>query len=289
MQLLLVEIDVTAQCDFNDVLSSTSDQEFAPLHSFAWHRGRETAGQRELAFRPFSPIPETTSTSTSTMPSSPSAPHRTKNITTAQRQRIIAGRLQLTSDGILAKGADRAVAAANGIHPSTVSRLWSRAKEETKLMGQYVAMSRMNLTGRRIVDRSEELERLRGVPVASRSTVRSAASAFGVPPTTLHRRIKAWQLRNVTSVVKPLLTEANRQARLQFCVCHVYAATLLFSDMLNMVYIDEKIFYVTQPTRQYLLLPGEVAPTRRVNSKRYITRVMVLAAVARPRFNATAF
>ncbi|GMF46714.1 unnamed protein product [Phytophthora fragariaefolia] len=81
LQLLLVEIDATALCDFNDVLSSTSDQELAPVHSFSWHTGRETAGQSELGFRPFSmsPIPEPTSTST--MPSSPSAPRRTKKIT----------------------------------------------------------------------------------------------------------------------------------------------------------------------------------------------------------------
>ncbi|GMF34460.1 unnamed protein product [Phytophthora fragariaefolia] len=83
MQLLMVKIDATALCDFNDVLSSTSDQELAPVHSFAWHTGREATGQSELGFRPFSMslIPEPTSTSTSTMPSFPSAPRRTKNIT----------------------------------------------------------------------------------------------------------------------------------------------------------------------------------------------------------------
>ncbi|GMF55195.1 unnamed protein product [Phytophthora fragariaefolia] len=130
MQLLLLEIDAIALFDFNDVLSSTSDQELAPVHSCAWHTDRKAAGQSELRFRPFSisPIPEPTSNST--MP-------RTKNSTTAQRQRIIAGILQLASDGVLAKGAHRAVAAANGIHPSTVSRLWSRAKAEAELTGLY--------------------------------------------------------------------------------------------------------------------------------------------------------
>ncbi|KAG3005744.1 hypothetical protein PC123_g5889 [Phytophthora cactorum] len=44
--------------------------------------------------------------------------------------------------------------------------------------------------------------------------------------------------------------------------------------MYDIVYVDEKLFY---------LLPGEPEPERSVRSKRYITKVMMLAAVARPR------
>jgi hypothetical protein len=39
--------------------------------------------------------------------------------------------------------------------------------------------------------------------------------------------------------------------------------------MLNTVHMDEKIFHVTEATRRFLLLPGEVPPTRRVKSRRF--------------------
>ncbi|KAE9033316.1 hypothetical protein PR003_g8949 [Phytophthora rubi] len=55
--------------------------------------------------------------------------------------------------------------------------------------------------------------------------------------------------------------------------------------MLDVVHVDEKLIYITQPTRRFLLLPDEVAPVRRLRSRRYITRVMFLAAVARPRYD----
>ncbi|KAG2764458.1 hypothetical protein PC129_g18870 [Phytophthora cactorum] len=60
---------------------------------------------------------------------------------------------------------------------------------------------------------------------------------------------------------------------------------MLFDDMLNAVHVDEKIFYVTEPKRRFLLLPDEHAPTRKMCRKRFITRVMFLAAVGRPRYD----
>ncbi|KAG3107383.1 hypothetical protein PI124_g13316 [Phytophthora idaei] len=49
-------------------------------------------------------------------------------------------------------------------------------------------------------------------------------------------------------------------------------------------HVDEKLFYMTQVRRSFYLLPGEPEPKRSVRSKRYITKVMMLAAVARPRW-----
>ncbi|KAG3183880.1 hypothetical protein PC128_g13959 [Phytophthora cactorum] len=102
---------------------------------------------------------------------------------------------------------------------------------------------------------------------------------------TLFRKMKRGSLRSHTSHVKPLLNEANKTARLQFFLSRINKDTMLFDDMLNAVHVDEKNFYVTEPKRRFLLLPDEPAPTPKVRSKRFITRVMFLAAVGRPRYD----
>ncbi|KAJ0493572.1 hypothetical protein HanRHA438_Chr12g0556251 [Helianthus annuus] len=58
-----------------------------------------------------------------------------------------------------------------------------------------------------------------------------------------------------------------------------------FYDMFNVVHIDEKWFYLSKPSKRYYLLPGEDEPLRTCKSKKFITKVMFLAAVARPRFD----
>ncbi|KAG3140697.1 hypothetical protein PI126_g15867 [Phytophthora idaei] len=69
------------------------------------------------------------------------------------------------------------------------------------------------------------------------------------------------------------------------CKQHVDRSGMFFSGMYNTVHLDEKIFYITQPRRRFLLLPDEPAPTRCVKSRRFVTHVMMLAAVSRPRYD----
>ncbi|POM71522.1 Transposase [Phytophthora palmivora] len=58
---------------------------------------------------------------------------------------------------------------------------------------------------------------------------------------------------------------------------------MLFDSIVDTVYVDEKLFYITQPTRRFFLLPDEATPVRRLRSKQYITKVMFLYAVGRIR------
>ena len=60
---------------------------------------------------------------------------------------------------------------------------------------------------------------------------------------------------------------------------------LKFHDMFDYVVIDEKWFYLTKDAEHYYLAPDEDDPYRTCQSKRFITKVMFLTAVARPRFN----
>ncbi|XP_074266707.1 uncharacterized protein LOC141589988 [Silene latifolia] len=48
--------------------------------------------------------------------------------------------------------------------------------------------------------------------------------------------------------------------------------------------MDEKWFYLTQPSRRFYLSKGEKKPYRSVQSKKFIGKVMFMCAVARPRY-----
>ncbi|CAN0068137.1 unnamed protein product, partial [Pylaiella littoralis] len=52
-------------------------------------------------------------------------------------------------------------------------------------------------------------------------------------------------------------------------------------------HIDEKWFYIWQNGQKYYLYTDEEVPTRKVQHKSHITKVMFLAAVARPRFDSS--
>ena len=56
--------------------------------------------------------------------------------------------------------------------------------------------------------------------------------------------------------------------------------------MYNIVHIDEKWFNLSKTTESYHLLANEKEPLRICKSKNFITKVMFLAAIARPRFDA---
>ncbi|XP_071687835.1 uncharacterized protein [Rutidosis leptorrhynchoides] len=59
----------------------------------------------------------------------------------------------------------------------------------------------------------------------------------------------------------------------------------VFRDMFNVVHIDEKWFYLSRSSKRYYLVPGENEPLRACKSKKFITKVIFLAAVARPRYD----
>ncbi|GMF41447.1 unnamed protein product [Phytophthora fragariaefolia] len=141
----------------------------------------------------------------------------------------------------------------------------------------------MDSTGRPRADRSRHLERLRAVDPINRDTGRAAAQACFPPPTTLYRELRSGNLRVETSVAKPMLSETNKQQRVAFSVAHVDAQTHLFSAMEDVVHVDEKLFYLSKVKRRYILLPDEPKHSRQLKSKQHIPKVMILAAVARPR------
>ena len=59
-----------------------------------------------------------------------------------------------------------------------------------------------------------------------------------------------------------------------------------FKGLFDVVFIDEKWFYLTRKSKRYYLLPDEDEPLLRTcRSKNSIPKIMFLTVTARPRFN----
>ena len=78
----------------------------------------------------------------------------------------------------------------------------------------------------------------------------------------------------------------HRITRVRLVIMSIIPASIRtiprFKLMYNPVHIDEKWFYLSKSSQRYYLAPGELCPHRKCKNKRFIKRVMFLAAVARP-------
>ncbi|KAF0727833.1 hypothetical protein Ae201684P_004853 [Aphanomyces euteiches] len=92
------------------------------------------------------------------------------------------------------------------------------------------------------------------------------------------------RLKKRSNSLKPYLTKDNKKTRLEFALSFV-KPNQVFDRMYDVVHVDEKWLYLTKLIGKYYVYDDEQLPTRHVESKRFITKVMFLAAVARPRFD----
>jgi hypothetical protein len=119
---------------------------------------------------------------------------------------------------------------------------------------------------------------------SNRSTIRSLSSSLGIPTTTMWRIKKNGDVfKRITSVLRLHLTEQNKLTRFLFSIEHINKRTMQYETFYDRIVVDEKWFYLTQYKQGYYVAVDEEPPTRRVNNKHKITKVMFLCAVARPR------
>ncbi|GMI77351.1 hypothetical protein HRI_001404400 [Hibiscus trionum] len=212
-----------------------------------------------------------------------------KQLSKEQRQALFETLLKLNNNGKLPKGSIHQIAAMFLVSTKTVSRLWNKVKRSVE---QGIVVDVGSLYHRRTFTKrmvSLNMDRILEIPLRRRTNIRSMAKALDMSKSTLHRRIREGLIKPHTNAIKPYLTDANKRVRLQFCLSMLQPGTLttspLFIDMFNIVHIDEKWFYLSKTSERYYLHPHEVEPFRSCKSKRFITKVMFLAAVARPCFD----
>ena len=89
-----------------------------------------------------------------------------------------------------------------------------------------------------------------------------------------------------TNAIKPLSNENNKNDKLFFCLssCNFDAKTnfFKFSDMSNIVHVNEKLLYLTRIQQTYYLTPGDPEPHREIQSKRFVHKIIFMCAVTKP-------
>ena len=112
---------------------------------------------------------------------------------------------------------------------------------------------------------------------------------MGVSKTTVQHGIVTSTICVHSNLLKPILTEENKLARL-LMVNHFQDPhdPSKYQDMRDCIHLDEKWFFLTQEKERYLLVSDEKNPKHCVNHKSHITKVLFLCAVARLHFNLSA-
>ncbi|CAM9853573.1 unnamed protein product, partial [Pylaiella littoralis] len=186
------------------------------------------------------------------------------NFNDSEKDKVIRFLLAGSTKGVLQHGAYKGAAEKFGCCWETIKRLWRRydVQHEAGVASPKLTTGRRGKSGRKGIPLEELQARLRDIPLNDRTTQRRLAAALGVPLTTLHRNLKALGLRAHSNALKPVL-----------------------HDFEDFVHVDEKWFYLFKDGQKFYLYDDEIPPVRKVQSKRFITKVMFIAAVARPRHN----
>ena len=61
--------------------------------------------------------------------------------------------------------------------------------------------------------------------------------------------------------------------------------TSKFENMEDLIHIDEKWFYLTKDGQRFIIVGDEEEPYRHIQHKSFLTKIMFLCAVARPRYD----
>ena len=217
-------------------------------------------------------------------------PPKRKNLTTSQKRGMIDELFKGSTNGVLIHGDLGRVADMNGQHRHTVSKYWKESKKQKDagVEDPDLHNKRRGNSGKKGIDLAPLLEALKEIPLKNRTTQRSIAAFLGIAQSTLFNNLKKLGLRSCSRFLKPLLTDDGKARRLEWALRWVRNApggARKFQNFFDFVHLDEKWFYICKQGQRYFLYEGEDLPIRKVQHKSHVTKVIFLAAVARPRFN----
>lgn len=214
---------------------------------------------------------------------------RRKYLPEAEKKAIYGALLASTINGKLAdRDTTEIIAAMFDVTRRVVQDIWTKAK---KCLAAGVEVDfKSKKPGNCGRKRSDiDLDQVLALPLNSRCSIRSLASALNASKSQVHRLVKEGALHRHSNRIKPYLKEANKKQRLEFCVSMLDVATLnaepRFIDMQNIVHIDEKWFNATMKNKTFYLVFNEDEPVRCVQNKNAIDKVMFLSALAKPRYD----
>ena len=213
-----------------------------------------------------------------------------KEMSLQLQKRALGLLLARLEDGVLLWGSFTIVADQIGVACSTISRLWRQAcgaREQSLIITPVIASWNNSRTNCRKYLHVEFRQGLKEIPWHCRKTYRSTVKAMGVALSTvqlmlLHRDV----CRVHTSSLKPTLTEENKMSRMELALSFVDKNnTSKFENMEDLIHIDEKWFYLTKDGQRFTIAADKEEPYRHVQHKSFLTKIMFLCAVARPRYD----
>ncbi|CAM9287194.1 unnamed protein product, partial [Ascophyllum nodosum] len=214
------------------------------------------------------------------------------NLTEKQKHRLVEHLLKGSQKGKLARGDLKKAAADFSCSYEQVTGVWKRYKQQIQ-NGEDVNLrnGRFGHSGRRGVDVEKAKEVLKTIPMKNRTTMRALALELGMTRTTLNRNLPKLGLRAASRFLKPYLTDAGKERRLEWAkrwVREGHGGARSIDNMHNVVMVDEKWLYMFKQGQRYYLGAGEELPVHKVKHKSHIQKVMFLAVVGRPRWDTVA-
>lgn len=224
----------------------------------------------------------------------------TRYLSEQQRKEVLAALLLettwATGAPILAHGCITRLAKKFGVSVPAISKIWKQIKARHQVEGVFSPSVKKRSGRPRLYDHNAIAESVELVEQSSRGTLRDIASKLGVGTSTLWRIMQEGDndggqiILPHTNPVLPLLTAEHKVSRTFYALNRLDLTTGLFDAFDAEVHVDEKWFYITRQNQRIYITQREkknaVLPARRVVHKSHITKVMFLAATARPVFDA---
>ena len=213
-----------------------------------------------------------------------------KEMSLELQKRALGLLLARLENGVLLWGSFTIVADEIGVARCTISRLWWQAwgaHEQSLIITPEIASRNNSRANCCKYSHVEIRQGLKEIPWRRCKTYHSTAKAMGVALSTvqqmlLHRNV----CRIHTSSLKPTLTEENKMSRMELAFSFVDKNnTSKFENMEDLIHIDEKWFYLTKDGQRFIIAADEEEPYRHVQHESFLTKIMFLCAVARPRYN----
>ena len=213
-----------------------------------------------------------------------------KEMSLQLRKRALGLLLSRLKDGVLPWGSLTIVADEIGVACSTISRLWQQARgahKQSLIITPEIALWNNSHAKSLKYSHAEFCQGLKEIPQRRRKTYRSTAKAMGVSLNTVQQMLLQKDVCRVhTSSLKPTLTEENKMSRMELALSFVDKNnTSKFENMEDLIHVDEKWFYLTKDGQRFIIAADEEEPYRHVQHKSFLTKIMFLCAVARPRYD----
>ncbi|WVZ91009.1 hypothetical protein U9M48_037242 [Paspalum notatum var. saurae] len=196
-----------------------------------------------------------------------------KDVPNEVRNLIFQTCLARSTNGKLKRHVTKDVAQRFRVGIQVVQRIWKKGKSD---LAQGIVVDVSNK--RRKCGRKEipiDLSVLRSVPFKDRTTIEDVCAILHISKSKLLRLKRKGVIKRHSNSIKPYLTEANKKTRLQWALDMIDPSSMpdnpMFKGLFDVVYIDEKWFYLTRKSEGYYM---KKVPHRTCKSKNNIPKIM---------------